>query len=223
MPARHRVDPVRPCPHPRPGGGVRVLADLSGPDAAAWERIGRVAAGLVEPRLSCGVLAERIHPGPGSLARSPLRAALRRARSLALRLAAGDAVVSADVRACYASMDPSVVARALVDVGVEREDAALAADMLEGWGSEGHAGLPIGPRASAPVANAVLLRVDRGLGETPFLRWVDDYLIPSEAVERLDEVLARVGLARAEHKTREGRAGVWLAGPDPYPPIPGTR
>ena len=223
MPARHRVDPVRPCPFPKPGGGVRLLAELTPRDAAAWGRLGRLAARLVEPRLADGVLAERLRPAPDRWLRPSLGATLRRARSLARRLAAMTDVVSTDVRACYASMDPSVVAGALAAAGGPRGDSALAADMLEGWGSEGYAGLPIGPPASAAVANAVLLRVDRGLGASPFLRWVDDYLVPAEAVGRLEEALASVGLARSEEKTREGPAGVWRNGAVPYPAIPGTR
>ena len=223
MPARYRVDPVRPRPFPKPGGGVRLLAELTPRDTAAWERLGRLAARLVEPRLSGGVLAERLRPAPDRWLRPSLDAALRRARSLACRFATGSEVVSADVRACYASMDPSVVAVALAAAGAPRGDSALAADMLEGWGSEGYAGLPIGPPASAAVANAVLLRVDRGLGATPFLRWVDDYLLPAGLLDRLDEGLDAVGLERSIEKTVEGRAGVWLGGPEPYPPIPGTR
>lgn len=80
--------------------------------------------------------------------------------------------------------------------------------MLEGWGSEGYPGLPIGPPGSAVLANALLDPVDRAVAPSPFLRWVDDYVIglddPSEAaavLDRLDEALDGVGLRRSERKT----------------------
>ena len=80
--------------------------------------------------------------------------------------------------------------------------------MLEGWGSSGYEGLPIGPPGSAVLAEAVLAEVDDALRPLPFLRWADDYLIsvPSEraageALERLDAALARVGLRRSRPKT----------------------
>lgn len=200
-----------------------MMARLSPRDAVAWERLGAWVAALVEARLSPGVLAERVVPGVGCPDRSHLLGRLRRARVLAERFAATRDLVSADVRACYPSIDPGVVARSLVSAGGEPEGAARVADMLEGWGSEGYPGLPIGPPASAWVANAVLLQVDRGLGATPYLRWVDDYLLPLGALDRLDEGLEEVGLRRSEEKTHEDRAGVWRSGTDPYPPNRGTR
>lgn len=116
-------------------------------------------------------------------------------------------VVRTDVADFYPSVTPRVLHGAL---GRRcPQEARHAADMLDGWGSEGYGGLPIGPPGSAVLANAVLASVDQALANVPFLRWVDDYLVatPSERaaaeiLDRLDEALAGLGLRRAMAKTR---------------------
>ncbi|MGH2547284.1 MAG: RNA-directed DNA polymerase, partial [Actinomycetota bacterium] len=89
-----------------------------------------------------------------------------------------------------------------------------AADMLDGWGSEGSPGLPVGPAGSAVMANAVLASADAGLSPHPFLRWVDDYLVgvtseraAVEVLDRLHEALDRLGLRLARSKTALLEAG----------------
>lgn len=127
-----------------------------------------------------------------------------------------------DVRAFYASVTPSVAFRSLIDLDVDARTASRAATMLDGWGSEGYAGLPIGPPGSAVIANAILAPLDEGLGSSPFLRWVDDYLIAvrkrdvSHLLERMDECLARVGLERSLPKTDVLSGGTSLSWPGSY-------
>lgn len=191
------------------------MARLSPRDARAWHRLAERIASAVEPRLGPQVLANRTAD-----AGRPLRASLARARRAAAALALGsDAVIRTDVRAFYASVTPSVLWRALVRCGVEPPAASRAAAMLEGWGSEGYPGLPIGPPGSAVLANAVLAHVDERLAGKPFLRWVDDYLIAAGrgevpfVLEKLDAALGAHSLERSPLKTEVlegGRSFRWL-------------
>jgi len=219
---RVRTDPVGSLPIPKRGGGVRRLALLSARDAEAWDRTGGALAGVVERILRPEVLANRARAsstGGWHLERhEPALVAARRAAAHLMRDA--QTVARSDVRSFYGTVRPGTLWRSLVGAGAPRGAARRAAEMLEGWGSAGHPGLPIGPRTSAVLATAVLADADRALGSLPFLRWVDDYLIaaPDEraaslALERLDEALGRLGLARAPEKTRVedgGRPGTWL-------------
>lgn len=196
------------------------MATLSPRDAAAWHRAAGRIAEVTEPRLSSRVLANRItSPGP-AWTLEPLGPALRRARRAAARLQpSGSLVLRTDVCAFYPSVTPPALYRALRRLDVPIEDAGTAADLLEGWGGDGYAGLPVGPAASAVLANAVLATADAAIGGA-FLRWVDDYLIPlpteqagAVALERLDGALARLGLRRSGPKTRlvDGQgSGRWL-------------
>lgn len=192
----------------KPGGGLRRLAVLSDCDEVVWHRLaGRIAA-LVEPRLGERVLANRAQAVAGDWSLRPVLPALRRARPAVAALARrGPLMVRTDVAAFYPSVTPSALFRALRSEGVGAWDAGAAAHFLDGWGSEGYPGLPVGPSGSAVLANAVLATVDRCL-PYPFVRWVDDYLIavPSEpaaeeAIQRLDEALDRTCLRRSEPKT----------------------
>lgn len=198
------------------------MAILSDHDDAVWHRLaGRIAA-AVEPRLGSEVLANRAQAVAGDWSLRPVLPALRRAGPAVGALTRrGPLLVRTDVAAFYPSVTPSALFRALRGEAVGAGDAGAAADLLEGWGSEGYPGLPVGPPGSALLANAVLAGVDRSL-PFPFLRWVDDYLIavPSElaaaeAIQRLDEALDRADLRRSEPKTLllQGAGGIgWLRG-----------
>ena len=127
------------------------------------------------------------------------------------------------MRLFYPSVTPSVAFRSLVELDVERGVATRTAAMLEGWGSEGYAGLPIGPPGSAVIANAVLASVDGIVEPLPFLRWVDDYLVglgagrePSEVLERIDTSLEGLALKRSEGKTSVSLGGASLVWPGTY-------
>jgi Reverse transcriptase (RNA-dependent DNA polymerase) len=185
------------------------MAVLSGRDAGRWRQLGQRVAGVLEPILGPRVLAGRSVRSGREWRTEALRPALGRARLGAERLVAGSSlVVRTDVREFYPSIDPSSLYRCLRRVGLPAEDANTASTMLEGWGSEGYPGLPVGPPASAVLSNALLAPVDEALGDGPWLRWCDDLLIGVRSVadadlvlERLDIELARLGLDRSGPKT----------------------
>lgn len=221
-----RVDPVASTWLPKPGGGARRMASLSDRDARRWHRLGGRIASVIDPRLPPRVMGNRAVVGrsgrPPAWRLRSVGPSLRGARRAAAALAArSPALLRTDVAAFYPSVTPGTLAGALSAAGADPHDARLAADMMDGWGSEGHPGLPIGPPASAVLANAVLWGVDRSLGPFPFLRWVDDLLIAlpgdgaaAEVLERFDEALGRVGLRRNEAKTLLSPGAVrWLGGP----------
>jgi hypothetical protein len=199
------------------------MAALSRRDHARWSDLAGRVARAVEPTLGARVLSNRAALGRQRWRPAPLRPALRWARTAAARLdRRWPVLVKTDVSSFYPSVDSSALFRALVESGVEAAVASTTADMVDGWGSEGHAGLPIGPPGSAIMANAVLSPVDAALKETPFLRWVDDYLFgvrsdrhAAQLVDRLDEALDRLGLRRSPSKTKTiaGCSGItWPGG-----------
>lgn len=213
-----RTDPVETWAEPKPGGGRRTMARLSGRDAARWQGVADRVVALVERTLGDEVAANRSasrtrwEPGP-------LGPALVRARRLAASVAMrSEAVVRADVANFYGSVTPSVVHASLRRAGAERDDATTAADLVDGWGSDGCRGLPIGPSPSALVANAALVPLDEALGGLDFLRWVDDVLVGTpenrvdETLDRLDEALDAIGLRRSAAKTSvtSGSRTAWL-------------
>jgi hypothetical protein len=189
------------------------MASLSARDGARWHHVADVVAGIVEPKLSASVLANRA-AAPSSWWRPrPLGPSLAAARRRAYRLP-GPVILRTDVAAFYPSIRPTALFEALRGLDVPADVAGSAADLVDGWGSEGYDGLPIGPPGSAVMANAVLASVDVALDPHPFLRWVDDYLIsvPSigaadEALERLEDALARAGLRLSPPKTALLEAG----------------
>jgi histidine ammonia-lyase len=69
-------------------------------------------------------------------------------------------------------------------------------------------GLPVGPDASAVLANVVLAPVDRTLADEGIehLRWVDDIVVtaadPRAALSAIRRALERIGLRLNERKTR---------------------
>jgi hypothetical protein len=203
----------------KPGGGLRRLACLSDRDGRRWHALAGRVAPLVERALAPIVLANRTTSGGVRCALEPVGPALRRARRASAELG-GRVALRTDVKAFYASVSPTVLAATLLGLGVDRADAHEAAALLEGWGSEGYQGLPIGPPGSAVLANAVLDPVDRSLGGFRFLRWVDDYLVavPSdgaaaEALERIEETLDAIGLVANRSKTAiEPWPSVWPGG-----------
>jgi hypothetical protein len=202
-----RTDPIFSYTIPKPTGGVRRMAILSRHDAIRWHDLaGRVASAL-QARLGAEVLTNRVHHDRGGWRLAGLGSALRGARLAARRLAA-PLLLRTDVEDFYASVTPSVLAASLLRAGSELVDARLAADLVEAWASEGHAGLPIGPPGSAVLANSVLRTGDAALRPLPFLRWVDDYLIgcgteaeADSALDRLDTALGSLGLTRSHRKT----------------------
>jgi hypothetical protein len=189
------------------------MAILSTRDAVRWHRLAGRVAEVVEPRLPGPVLANRtVGPWPSWRTR-PLGPALAAGRRLARGLR-GPLLLRTDVADFYPSVRPSVLFAALVRLGAPHGVSGAAADMLDGWGSEGSPGLPVGPAGSAVLANAVLASADAALGPRPYLRWVDDYLVgvaseeeALEVLDRLREALGRMGLQPARSKTAIMDAG----------------
>ena len=177
--------PTRPEPRrpPRvavvskPGGGRRALVRLDPRDAERYARAVADVTSRIERVLRSGVLANRSLLGPrGAMRLRPWRPARRGWERAIARIASGEvaAVVRADVVDCYGSMGEREIRLIL------GANAAPALDVLGPLWDMGVRGLPIGPEASAVVANAVLAAVDDAVawaGGAP-LRWVDDWVIP---------------------------------------------
>ena len=168
------------------------------------------SAAAIEELLSPAVMANRVaswRVHPPDLALRPWR--LER-RLFAARLAGFSvrrgAVAFGDVHRCYASMSPAIVGDALRRAGIPtaREVEGFLSG-LEGLGVEG---LPVGPDASAVLANAVLAQVDRTLRDAgvEHLRWVDDVVLSGQdaaaALSVFRTALASIGLRANETKTR---------------------
>lgn len=193
---------------------LRALTVLPSEDAIAYTRSVARVAPAVEAALGPAVIANRVvlaDPARPVLRLEPWRSARSRFRSR-LRTLTADAplVVMADVRACYPSISPRIVARGLDSVGCERSAVAPILELLEAFASRGITGLPIGPDPSAVLANAVLASIDHALGGAGIthLRWVDDVIAaPSSGsagrvLDLLERRLAGLGLELAEGKTR---------------------
>jgi hypothetical protein len=208
----------------RHAGGVRLLT-LLGP-AAREEYLALVApvAPAIESALSDRVVAHRVARCEADPPRLRLRALRIERRAFALRLrdlsAGASTIAIADVRRCYASISPSTVERVLGELGVgsAREVGAFLSRLERAGGR----GLPVGPEASAVLANAVLARADEALraAGVAHLRWVDDVVIAAagprdagRAIAVLAEAVGGLGLRLNERKTRIGPpdGGVGLA------------
>lgn len=170
--------PIRWEPSSRPGGGTRPVACLEPADELRFARAVARIVPFVERARGPGALAhrvERLGPTgivlePWSQARTRWRRAVRR-----LRLDARSVAVT-DVRACYPSIRHDVVATRLRSLGAPREDVDEVLGWLRAFDEAGVSGLPVGPPASAVLADAVLMGADRILRDAvvPHVRWVDD-------------------------------------------------
>jgi hypothetical protein len=196
------------------------MARLSQRDARAWHALGGRVAAFLEARLGPEVVANRTVVSGGRWSLESVAGSFRRLemRLEAVRRLAGPYAryLATDVEEFFPSVSPATTARALLALGVAPEEARNVAAMLEGWAALGYEGLPVGPPASAVVANAVLRAVDEAVA-APFIRWVDDYLVPvagdrqaREVLDRLDQALGSLGLRRSLVKTRVGRTSGWI-------------
>ena len=224
-------------------GGSRMIARLSNDLASDYRRAVAPVIPRVEATFRRAVVAERVAVRPSlpepEIVPTDLRDARARCRARARSLARAfpGPVILADVRACYTSIAPVVVERQLGSIGCGAE-ARRVRDVLERFGQLGVRGLPVGPRPSAVLANAVLAHVDEEIVSTGarHLRWVDDLAIFAD--DRLTEaILARVvdalgalGLSLAEEKcaigdlsaTRFGRSLVGPPRPGPAAHVDGS-
>ena len=182
-------------------------------DVRTRERyVGLVArsAAAIEELLSPAVMANRVASWsvrPPELALRPWRLERRLFAARLARLAVRRGPVAfADVRRCYASMSPAIVGDALRRAGIPT--ACEVEGFLRGLERMGVEGLPVGPHASAVLANAVLAQVDRTLRDAgvEHLRWVDDVVLSgvdvAAALSVFRTALASIGLRANETKTR---------------------
>lgn len=137
----------------------------------------------------------------------PARDAWRRALTSGLAEDPGRALVVADVRRCYDSIRPDVLAGGLVALGATHGEASDVRAILDRLGEPG---LPVGPEPSAILANAVLCALDQAMREAdvPYRRWVDDVVAFTGsrraalgALDALRRAMDRVGLEPNASKT----------------------
>jgi hypothetical protein len=202
---------ARLVPSPKPGG-TRWLAVLDPRTASTYAAAVAVVAPAIESSLRDGVVANRVAFVRGSrIQLQPWRPARARFLAEGRRLAAScGAMLVADVRECYASIRPDVVNARLRAIGCGMGEVRTIDRSLAGLGAAGIPGLPVGPMASAVLANAVLAAGDDALADAAMahLRWVDDFVVFTDdvvgahvALERLRRALGALGLSLAENKT----------------------
>ena len=182
-----------------PTGKRRVLTQL---DAAERRRFAlAVALALPGVRPGPSVFGSPAPARPTSVAvdRRRWRAAIR------TRAAGAPSVVSSDVAACFPSIGERAIRIAAARAG---GDPAPLLRTIRRYREAGGSGIPIGPIASATVADAVLAIADehaRQAGCLP-IRWVDDVVFAGgrDAVARASrawrEALAELGLEEHEGK-----------------------
>jgi RNA-directed DNA polymerase len=221
---------------PKANGGTRRLVLLDPRDELAFARSVVGVAPAIGRALGRESYANRLvgWDARRGLLLEPWRHARGRwqgeVRSLGSR---GRYVAVTDVRACFASIAPTVIDRQLRMLGAPQARADEIASWLRAFRDAGIDGLPAGPAASALLADAVLAVGDEAVRSTgaSFVRWVDDVAIfasdrraRSAALGALREAWASLGLEMHEQKTfllddpREMTASVGTASNAP----PGT-
>ena len=199
---------------PKPSGGTRMLARLSTEDERGFlNSVARVVP-FVERARGREAIANRVDrssPPRGSLSFEPLlRARGRWERELQRLERTARLIAVTDARECYASIGLQVVQDRLASLGARPDVVGEVGSWLRAFGEAGVIGLPVGPKASAVLADAVLLAGDaalRSAGVT-HLRWVDDVVIASpdlrsavRALDRLRQAWGTVGLEIHDGKT----------------------
>lgn len=198
-----------------PGRRAREVTVLHPALAARYTALVSAVAPRIEGELSRSVAANRVAVASIDPPRLVLRsfrderlAFGRRLTRLARRT---PCLLFADVRECYRSIAPDVVAPSLRALGCDGASADAIVAFLHALQARGLPGLPVGPDPSAVLANAVLAEADRALERlgAPHLRWVDDLVVGADgsrgamaALEVTREALARVGLRLNDAKTR---------------------
>jgi len=182
----------------RPDGGVRALVQLDPADERAYAAPLRAAAPFVAAACGPQAHANRVIGWRDGLPLlEPWAISRRRWSAVARRLARRARVVAtADVRDCYRSMGPDAVQARLRAIGSPDRCVTGVEAWARTFADVGLRGLPVGPTASAILADAVLAAGDdalRAFGAT-HLRWVDDVAIFSSgrrgASAALDTLMA---------------------------------
>lgn len=205
------------------GGGVRWLTRLDPADDAAYRAVVTPLVGRIERSLGPEVLSARALIAGSGWAAAPWRPARVRWRSVLTAAIAeaprGTMFVVTDVRDCYGSIAPETIASLLGPAATE------AVALLRRLGDGGVHGLPIGPAASAVLANAPLGELDASLraAGVRHVRWVDDLVVwgarseVRQALGSLRIAASAVGLELHDAKT------VALEAPDDARTVLGSR
>jgi hypothetical protein len=198
---------------PRPGGGIRRIAQLPAADDRAYEAAVARALPLVERSLGPEVFADHATLRGTRIALRDWRLArerLRRATRQLLRSPGARAILITDVRDCFPSIEPRRIEIALRRLGADEVDVLRIVDQLRSFADREVRGLPVGPAASAVLAHALLCELDRSLRRSglPFTRWVDDVVVftpdrstAARASAEIRRTLERIGLEGNERKT----------------------
>lgn len=212
--------PRRPAPvarltaHRTPTGKVRWIATLAPEADVAYARAVAGVLPAVERRLGPEVLADRARPSAGPVIRlAPWGAARRRWREVGERRMSDEVrgVLVTDVRDCYASITAGMATEALRGAGAPSPVVEPVIACLRAFEDEGLTGLPVGPAASAVLANAILAVLDDALRSSGVrhLRWVDDVVAFTPSVrdarcslDTLRRAAAGLGLELHDAKTR---------------------
>lgn len=206
--------PIRWGTAPKPGGGTRVLASLSTDDDSRFSTSVARVVPFVERARGREAVANRVGRSDLDLGTTSVepwpKARGRWERELERIERTARVIAITDVRECYASIRPGVVQDRLASLGASLEITSEVGCWLRAFGDEGVTGLPVGPEASAVLADAVLFAGDIALraAGVVHLRWVDDVVIASpdrrgavRALDRLRQAWAAVGLEVHDGKT----------------------
>jgi len=181
---------------PKPGGDVRRLVVLAPVDQLAFTRSVARAIPAIRRASDRASHANRIvawDQADGPVMEPWTRARTRWRRDVRHLEKGRRFVAVTDVRACYASISPIVLARRLIALGTPESCVDEIASWLRAFAELGVEGLPVGPAVSAVLADAVLSAGDdaiRGAGAA-HVRWVDDVAIfASDARTRTEALLA---------------------------------
>jgi hypothetical protein len=210
---------------PKPGGGSRRLVVLDPADEMAFGRSLIRLAPCIRRALGPESHASRLagwDPRRG-LVLEPWTHARRRWHREVRRLEhQGHRVAVTDVRECYASIASEVVEQRLSAIGAPEDGIDKIRSWLRAFLDAGVEGLPVGPVASAVLADVVLAAGDDALRATGarFIRWVDDVAIfapdrraRAAALDALRAAWAPLGLEMHERKT------VFLDDPGHHPAV----
>lgn len=183
---------------PKQHGGSRVFTLLPPTVLAHYGRAVDAVAPAIEAAAGPEAIADRSSRGSDGTVRA------LRARITRLSETAG-AVAVTDVEDFFPSISPQVVERALRWTGADRGARLVVRQMLESFSEQGVPGLPVGPRPSAVLAQAVMLPMDSALRSrhTPMARWVDDIAFAAPSEERAERMLERIAEALAAMGLRE--------------------
>lgn len=198
---------------PTSSGGSRAIAVLDPADELPFSRSVVSVAPRIQRALGGESHANRLagwDPHRGPILEPWTHARLRWSRAARRLGNDADSIAVTDVRACYASIGPAVIVHRLRTLGAPREQIDGIASWLYAFGDAGVQGLPVGPAASALLADAVLEAGDDALRASGvgFIRWVDDVMIfapdrksRARALDDLREAWAALGLQIHEGKT----------------------